>query len=130
MDAKHICKLSLVFQDEVFNMKCHKSRINELLPQLELYSEDNPEKFDAIRDEIIESAIASFPKKYQKRAQGIQFTLDCELRKYKHPIARMNRMVEIFWGKFDEFQLAVNNPMAEITNSGENAPPAKVIPIF
>ena len=111
-------------------MKCYKSKIDELLIQLEHSSEKDPDKFDSIRQEIIDSAIASFPEKYQQRAQGIQFTIDCELNKYKHPVARMNRMVEIFWGKFDEFQQVVNNPVAAATIRQKSSAPAKVISLF
>ena len=109
------------------NSQC---KIEDLLPQLELYSEEDPAKFEAIRQELIETTISSFPEKHQQRARGIQFALDCELQKYKHPVARMNRMVELFWEKFDEFQTAVNNPSEAIAERETRRKPAKVISMF
>jgi len=111
-------------------MNLTQCKIDDLLPQLELYSETDPEKFEAIRSELIEAAIESFPAKYRQRARGIQFALECDLRKYKDPISRMNRMVELFWEKFDEFQTAVNNPTAAIAIRQKNQTPAKVISLF
>ena len=109
-----------------------KSKIDNLLPQLEQYSEHDPDKFEALRQEIITSAIESFPERYRQRALGIQFTLDCELRKYKDPVARMNRMVELFWEKVNELNLALNNPtaMMAVREDEKKRVPAKVIPLF
>lgn len=105
-------------------------KIDNLLPQLDLYSENNPDKFEAIRAELIEALLESFPDEYRQRARGIQFALDCELRKYKNPVSRMNRMVEIFWKQVDEFQAAVNNPLTLSSAKKCQQKPAKVIPLF
>ncbi len=108
-------------------MKCYTSKIDVLLSQLELYSDQEPDKFEETRKELIQTAIDSYPEQYRKRAQGIQFELDCELRKYKNPVARMNRMVEIFWEKFQEFNLVVNNPASACAARKKDSTPAKVI---
>ena len=47
------------------------------------------------------------PKRRQKLEQ-MQWRIDAELRKYKDPVARMNRMVELFWEGFKEFQEVMN----------------------
>lgn len=111
-------------------MNNSQSTVEDLLPQLELYAENDPEKFESIRQEIISSAIVSFPAKYRQRALGIQFELDCELRKCKDPVTRMNRMVELFWEKVSELNVALNNPGAMLVAREENRTPAKVIPLF
>ncbi len=107
-----------------------KGKIDELLPQLEIYYEKDPDKFEAIKNEIIKETIESFPEKFQQRAYGIQFTLDCELRKYKNPVARMNRMVEIFWYKVAEFQDVLNDPTSKIADYDNSKTSGKVIPLF
>jgi len=111
-------------------MDSHEHAIDSLLAELELVSENNPEKFETIRREIIKTAIESYPKETQPRFYGLQFTLDCELRKYKNPIVRMNRMVEIFWDKVYEFDLALHHPEAVMAAKAEKREPAKVIQLF
>ncbi len=50
------------------------------------------------------------------RLQQMQWRIDAELRKYKDPVARMNRMVEIFWEGFNEF----NDYMQSISNGNDS----------
>jgi len=57
---------------------------------------------------MIEDYIASIPDEIsRKKCAGIQFRLDHELSKYHDPIARMNKMVEIFWKGVYEFNHAL-----------------------
>jgi hypothetical protein len=111
-------------------MNSHEDHIDALLANLERVSEDNPDKFEAIRTEILKTVIESYPEEIQQRFYGMQFTLDCELRKYKNPVARMNRMVEIFWDKVYEFNFVLHHPEAVITARSEKREPAKVIQLF
>ncbi len=111
-------------------MNNSQSKVDELLPQLHLYAEKDADKFETIRQKIIHSAISSFPPQYRKRALGIQFQLDHELDKCKDPATRMNRMIELFWEKVNELNVALNNPEALLEAREENRKPAKVIPLF
>ena len=43
------------------------------------------------------------------KLEQLQWKIDGELRKYKDPVARMNRMVELFWEGFKEFQEVMNS---------------------
>lgn len=73
-----------------------------------LYKTD-PEKFRTVSRQMIEDYIAGIPDEISKRkCAGIQFKLDHELRKYQDPIARMNKMVEIFWHGVNQFNNALN----------------------
>jgi hypothetical protein len=69
----------------------------------ELYQED-PQRFHEYTRNVINTFIDSLPEDRQRRAKGIQWKLDMGLRKYKDPVARMNRMVELFWQQVGEFQ--------------------------
>ena len=40
--------------------------------------------------------------------QRLQFRIDRELRNYKDPVARMNKMVVLFWEGFKEFDEVLN----------------------
>ena len=75
----------------------------------ELYFQD-PEQFEQKRKTLIEETIQTFPEDFQKRAQGLQFTIEARLQAYHDPVMRMNKMVEIFWEHFTSFQEVVNNP--------------------
>ena len=76
----------------------------ELLAKL---YKDDPEEFERERKRILESYFDSLPEKRQKKARQIQWQIEGELRKYKDPIARMNRMVELFWEQTFKFKDAI-----------------------
>ena len=80
---------------------------------------DDPEAFERARSRIIAEAIADLPEDRQTKAKCEQWKLDAELDKYHDPVARMNRMVEIFWQgvvKFDE-ALAMEEQIPESKSS-------------
>ena len=75
-----------------------------------LFQKD-PDLFEKERKKLIQQTIESFPPEYQARAHGLQFKIEATLSRYKDPVARMNKMVEIFWSHFNEFQKVMNNPV-------------------
>lgn len=91
-----------------------------------LYQED-PELFEAERKKLIQETIDSFPPEYRARAQGLQFQIEATLDRYKDPVARMNKMVEIFWGYFQDFQEVINDPAGYLDKTGEKKQQAKVL---
>jgi hypothetical protein len=42
------------------------------------------------------------------KLEQMQWRIDAELRKYKDPVARMNRMCELFWDGVKEFNEVLN----------------------
>ena len=111
-------------------MKQTNKQIEQMLQQLDGLFEKDPKRFETLRKNIIDTTISCYPEKFQQRAKGIQFTLDAELDRIKNPVARMNRMVEIFWQKVDEFQAVVNDPLSFSAEQKEKRQPAKVIQLF
>ena len=105
-----------------------KYELEKMLQNLENLYEEDPDHFEALRREIIHKTINSYPEKFQQRARGIQFTLDCELNKYKNPLSRMNRMVELLWEKFAEFQTVISEPTKYVAEREAAKKAGKVIP--
>ncbi len=56
------------------------------------------------QEQALEDFLASFPKEKQQRMRAIQWRLEQDLCKYKDPIARMNRMVVLFWEGVNKFK--------------------------
>jgi len=56
-----------------------------------------PDELIAYKEKLIENYISSLPEEKQHRLRQLQWKIDGELRKYKDPIAKMNRMAELFW---------------------------------
>ena len=55
--------------------------------------------------ETIERFIDSIEDEDRKlKLRQLQFRIDRELRPYKDPVAKMNKMIEIFWEGVKEFQ--------------------------
>ena len=90
----------------------------------ELFRTD-PVAFEAMRRLLIEETIEGFPEKHRARAYGLQLRIDAELSHYRDPVARMNRMVELFWQGFGEFQQALNDPAALLRQREERKSDSK-----
>ena len=58
----------------------------------------------------IEDFINSCPPEQQERLRKFQWKLEQDLNRYKDPVARFNRMVEIFWEQVNTFYQALENP--------------------
>ena len=98
---------------------------------LKSLGDDDPNAFEEAKNEIIEEFIMTHPPETQKRLRQKQWLIDNELRKFKDPTARLNRMVEMFWSQVREFQaslLTLEHPeMAKIEKPKKEK--AKVIDI-
>jgi len=70
------------------------------------------EAFDVYRKELVEEAINKLPEDRQQKARQNQWKLDNTLRKYKDPVARMNKMIEIFWEGVYEFRDVIKTATA------------------
>lgn len=68
---------------------------------------ENPQAFDEYRQEVLEEFFESLPEERQQKARQAQWNLDNDLRHYKDPVARYNRMVELFYNQLDEFRQAL-----------------------
>ena len=63
-----------------------------------LYKAD-PKEFERHTRAMLEAQIQNASPHSQLRLRALQSELLAELSHYKHPVARMNRMVELFWEK-------------------------------
>lgn len=82
-----------------------------MLGQLDGLYQRDPEAFEALRGQLLERLIASFRPEQRERARAQQFALDARLARYKHPVARLNKMIELFWAQFAEFRRVLNDPV-------------------
>lgn len=64
--------------------------------------QDDPDGFEAEAREAIDSFISSVPEECQQQLRQLQWKIDGTLRPFKDPVARMNKMVEIFWPMVQE----------------------------
>lgn len=67
----------------------------------------NPEAFEEYRQEVLEEYFNSLPEERQIKARQQQWLLDNDLRKFKDPIARYNRTVELLYEQLDKFRQAL-----------------------
>jgi hypothetical protein len=104
------------------------ARVFEDLEQL--YRRD-PVSFEEQRRRLIQGMIDDLPEENRARAYGLQLKIDAELSRYKDPVARMNRMVELFWEGVGQFQQVLTDPgkvLQERAQEKEGARPARVLP--
>lgn len=94
------------------NSDQHLPIFDELLPL-----RDDPEAFEAKKNEILEEAFARIPKALQERMRLHQWALDAQLKGIKDPTQRYNKMVELFWEGFGRFHDALNGKLPERTDA-------------
>ncbi|MCR4306541.1 MAG: DUF3135 domain-containing protein [Candidatus Yonathbacteria bacterium] len=93
-----------------------------------LYKSD-PKEFERHTRAMIEAQIQNAPPHLQLKLRALQSLLYTELSHYKHPLARMNRMVELFWEKAIELQSALNGSLQKKVSKSKGQD-AKVIALF
>ena len=73
---------------------------------MDLYEKD-PVEFEKEAGFIIDKAIDAMCERATeedaRRIRAMQWRINTELRKYKDPIARMNKMIEMFWDGVNKF---------------------------
>lgn len=63
--------------------------------------DDDKENFEAnARQEIVNWIESYDDEDKKKRLYALQWKIDQQLRKYTDPLAKMNKMVELFWDGF------------------------------
>jgi hypothetical protein len=105
--------------------------LERMVEHLEQLYRRDPDAFEEQRKRLIQGMIDEFPEENRARAYGLQLKLDAELSRYKDPVARMNRMVELFWEGVGQFQEALTDParvLQERQQSRAGAELARVIP--
>jgi len=105
------------------NKKPTEFRIDELIG---LYQQD-PERFEALREEWIRTTIEEFPEEYRQRARGLQFQIEMKLRKYHDPVARMHAMFDMFWDQFMEFDRVLHDPQSCLEQRSGRVKTARVL---
>jgi len=68
----------------------------------DLYEKD-PEEFAKVTRAMIDDVINSTREENQDNLRRKQWQLEQQLNKIKNPIARMNKMISIFWAGVYEF---------------------------
>jgi hypothetical protein len=92
------------------------------------------EAFEQRRREVIEAAIAEAPDHMHTRLQRLQWRIDAERNRYKHPLKScvviFNMMWDSVYGEHGLLQAlnALNNPDPALASQAPAASPAKVLP--
>lgn len=89
---------------------------------------DHPELFDEKVDSIWEEFYSGLTPERAQRAKQFRWQIEGQLRGYKDPVARMNKMIELFWRGFQTFQLALTHPDQLIARSQDGSK-AVILPI-
>lgn len=102
----------------LINISPKSTFMNVTFDELKTLFETDPPAAELKAKEIIDDYITTLEPEKQARAQAFQWRIQQDLRKFKDPIARMNRMVEMFWVGVKEFQHAWENPQEVLDQQG------------
>ncbi|ALC17340.1 hypothetical protein DSOUD_2587 [Desulfuromonas soudanensis] len=92
-----------------------------------LYAKD-PERFEVLARELIESVIADFPPEDQPRARGLQFVVDSRLALHSNPLGRMVEMMDMLWESVDRLVAALNDPWSVCEERQQCRSQSRIIP--
>jgi hypothetical protein len=114
--------------DQMERKMIENKNTDEVLQQLAGLYQKDPHEFEKMRRELIEQTIAAFPARHRQRAYGLQFIIEMRLKKYKDPVVRMNKMVEIFWEQFGLFQDVLQDPARVVAEREKKKKQAMILP--
>jgi hypothetical protein len=101
---------------------------HEELAQL---ASDNPQAFEALRQEVIDSFIEHAPTRLEARLRGLQFRVDCQRRLSHSALGATVRVYQLMWESFldlnDGWQTLVKEVDARLSPHAVD-PPAPAAP--
>src|ERR1700722_8067218 len=104
---------------KLINISPRATAMNVTFEELKTLFETDPVAAEAKVQEILEEYILTLEPERQQRARAYNWRLQQELRKFKDPIARMNKMVELFWKGVQKFHTVLANPEALVVKKDE-----------
>lgn len=107
-------------------MAANNDHIDQLLDSMAGLYQRDPAAFEACRQELLQTAIASYPSHWQSRARGLQFVIDAKLDLCHDPVSRFNCMVALFWDGVLQFQQVLQHPEQALADRNQRSP-AKVM---
>jgi len=81
-----------------------------------LYKRDSAE-FEKEAKKRIYYMIKKANPRHHLRLYGLQFEIDMKLRRYKDPLVRMNKMVELFWEGVSKFEETLRGQSSKNTRN-------------
>lgn len=93
--------------------------MNVTFDELKSLFENDPPAAEIKVKEIMAEYISSLAPDRKQRAEAFNWRIQQELRNFKDPVARMNRMVEMFWAGVKEFQQTLQNPQEVLDQQGQ-----------
>ncbi len=93
----------------------HTSLINH--DQLHQLFITDPVAFEQERQRLIEQTIKTAKPENQARLRALQWNIDQQLSHYHHPVARLNKMIELFYDGLFRFRDALNGKYPTRTNT-------------
>lgn len=93
--------------------------MNVTFDELKTLYETDPAAAEVKVVQIMDEYISTLSPERQQRARAFNWRIQQELRNLIDPIARMNRMVEMFWAGVKEFQQVLQNPEKVLNQRGE-----------
>lgn len=97
--------------------------------KLAIMAEQHPEKFEALREALIEETIATAQASSQRRLRGLQFQIDMERRKAKTPLAACIRISHLMHESLEELRLHLSEPLNASNLQPDRPSVAKVLSI-
>jgi DNA polymerase II small subunit/DNA polymerase delta subunit B len=77
--------------------------------EMVLLAKENPEKLESIKQEAIKKLISQAKPETQKRLEGLQFKIDCEVKKAKNPMAAVVKLSSMMHDSFSKLRESLNS---------------------
>lgn len=75
--------------------------------QLQSLYEKDPVSYQLEMEEVLDDFISKTEEPNRTKLKQLQWRINGELRHYKDPIARYNKMIELFWKGVNDFNNAL-----------------------
>lgn len=103
----------------LINISPRATFMNVTFDELKTLFETDPLAAEVKVKEIMDEYITTLTPERKQRAEAFNWRIQQDLRNFKDPTARMNRMVEMFWTGVKEFQHVLEHPQQVLDQQGK-----------
>jgi hypothetical protein len=87
----------------------------------------SPDAAEEYRLAVIEDFITGLPEGSQQRMRAFQWKLEHDLKRFKDPIYRTNRMFTLMWESFERLDVVLQERLPELNANLLDIPPENSI---